>query len=58
MKKYLHKKFGWYDHMFHPFDIAELEETERIITCRWCEKDFKVEGEPYINAKILPLSNE
>jgi hypothetical protein len=51
----LHKKYGWFKCRFHPFDIYELDAKGDKIKCRWCGKEYKTEGYPYLDCKLTPL---
>ena len=48
LKKYLHRKYNWFECRFSPLDAYE-----EIISCRWCGKSYKRNGLPYIGGMTL-----
>ncbi len=54
MKEKLHKKYGWFECRFHPFDIHELKPEGDKVICRWCGKEYNTKGYPYISLQITP----
>jgi len=56
MQEKLHKKYGWFECRFHPFDIHKLQTSGDEIKCRWCEKKYKTTGYPYLNCKLTLIT--
>ena len=52
--KWLHKKFGWGEHRFHPFDCHDHKVNP--IQCRWCGKWFQIHGYRFINATFTEVT--
>jgi hypothetical protein len=48
MKKWLHRKYGWFECMFSQFDAYN-----DVIQCQWCGTKYKREGLPYIGGMKL-----
>ena len=48
MKRFLHKKYGWFKCRFSPLDAYN-----EVLECRWCGKKYKRDGIPYIGGMTL-----
>lgn len=55
MKKWLHKKFGWFECMFNPFDTEPADKGE-VISCRWCGKKYKLVGIRHLDGKLVLIT--
>lgn len=55
MKKYLHKKLGWFQCRF-----KGIVKEGDVVVCVWCGNSYKVKGLPYIgdpDFKLKKLNN-
>lgn len=51
MKRYLHRKYGWFKCRFSRFDALE-----EILECRWCGDRYKRGGIPYENMTLTRIN--